>query len=293
MAKLKIQHTRTGAAGYEAGATIVNDSYNSPTTISSNHMGGVGGFTSQTIPTIQPSVKVRGATATVGSILAQKGRKKFEVSDQNTVQDESIIAGQQYRILSVGTTNWQALGAGPNATTNDVFTAKVSGAGLTTTGTVQNVATCTLVDKQASELNSANTMTILATVATITGANVANVGSRTSAQVTWVAGNVSGYANPVVGHQITGTALTGNLTITAVNSSTNVTVSCDDQTVSNAQANISQTFNVSRISSKYVWDWQATPGKWRYWFGNPQNGSGQLSSQPAWQANTFVKVTSA
>ena len=293
MAKLKIQHTRTGAAGYEASASIVNDSYNSPTTISSNHIGGVGGFTSQTIATIQPTVKVRSASATVGSILAQKGRKKFEVSDQNTVQDENIVAGQQYRILSVGTTDWAALGAGPNPTTNDIFTAKIAGTGLTTTGTVQNVSTCTLVNRLAAEVTSANTMTILATVADISGANVANNGARTSAYITWVSANVTGYATPTVGYQISGTALTGNVTITAVNTSTNVTVSCADQTVSNAQANISQTFNISRISSKYVWDWQSTPTKWRYWFGDPQAGSGQLSSQPTWQANTFVKVANA
>lgn len=296
MAKLKIQHTRTGAAGYENSATIVEDSRVTPTQINSNYIGGTGGFTSQTIATIQPSVKVRSETATTGSILTQKGFRKFLVSDENTVADESIVAGQQYRILSVGNTDWESVGAGPNATTNDIFVAKAAGSG---SGTVQNVSTCTLVNELAADLTTANTMTILVTASSILGANVANIGAgeRTSAYITFVAGNVSGVSTPVVGYQIAGTSLTGNVTVTAINSTGNVTVSCEDQGVSDEQANITMTFNASRITNKYVYDWPAdssdTATKYRYWFADPSTSGTVLSSQPTWQGETFVKVNNA
>ena len=106
MAKFKIQKTRTGAPGYEASATIVVDSYANNQKLDSSgtasdsgyHEGGVGGYTSQTIATVQPTVKIRSASATTGSIISQRGAHKFQVADESTIQDEEIVAGQQYRI---------------------------------------------------------------------------------------------------------------------------------------------------------------------------------------------------
>lgn len=163
-----------------------------------------------------------------------------------------------------------------------------------------NTTIATLVNSLAADLTAANTMVIRATLADISGANVANIGTgggsytdnRAFAYVTWIAGNVTGYATPTVGYQIEGTSLTGNVTIVAINSATNVTVSCATQTVSAEQATIEQTFAASRISNKYVWDW--SNNKWRYWFSNPYtSGDSVLSSQPAWQAVTFVQVDNA
>lgn len=163
-----------------------------------------------------------------------------------------------------------------------------------------NTTIATLVNSLASDLTQANTMVIRATVADISGANVANIGTgggsytdnEAYAYVTWIAGNVTGYATPTVGYQIEGTSLTGNVTIVEVNSSTNVTVSCETQSVSAEQADIEQTFAVSRISNKYVLDWSNT--KWRYWFSDPYTtGDSVLGSQPNWQAVTFVKVDNA
>ena len=300
MAKLKIQHTRTGAAGYEAGATIVTDSEVSPTQISGNYIGGVGGFTDQTLGTIQPTVKVRSASVTTGSIIFQKGMRKFKVSDEATIQDEDIVAGQEYRISAVSGTNWTQFGAGPNPTTNDVFTAAINGsAAVVDDGTVQNVATCTLVNLLGSELTSANTMTILVTATEIAGANVANIGpgERTSAYITYATGNVTGVSTPVIGYQIAGTSLTGNVTITAINATGNITVSCEDQGVAAEQVDIDVTFNASRISNKYVYDWPIdssdVPTKYRYWFAAPSSSGSVLSSQPNWQGTTFVKVNNA
>ncbi len=163
-----------------------------------------------------------------------------------------------------------------------------------------NTTIATLINSLAADLTQANTMVIRATVADISGANVANIGTgggsytdnEAYAYVTWIAGNVTGYATPTVGYQIEGTSLTGNVTIVEVNSSTNVTVSCETQSVSAEQADIEQTFAVSRISNKYVLDWSNT--KWRYWFSDPYTtGDSVLGSQPNWQAVTFVKVNNA
>lgn len=238
MAKLKIQKTANG---------ITVDSYVSPTTISSNHIGGTGGDNSQTVPTIACSfIRNTGGAIDTGYIIFQKGMRKFEVNN-----------------------------------TSDA-----------------NTTVATLVNVQSGALTQANTMVIGATVINISGANVANIGTggggytnnRQYAYVTWTAANVAGYTTtPTVGYFLNSTGLTGSTPIVAVNSATNVTVQCSTQTVSAGQATISESFNVSRISNKFVWDWNNT--KYRYWFAAAANGSGTtLSSQPAWQDDAFVSV---
>lgn len=245
MAKLKIQKTYTNP---DATTTTV-DSYVSPTTINSNHIGGTGGNNDQTVPTIRCYfLRDVGGAVDTGYILFQKGMRKFEV--------------------------------------NNVSEA--------------NTTVATLVNKQLGSLTDANTMTIGATVMNVTGANVANIGTgggsytnnREYAYVTWTAGNVAGYtATPTVGYQINGTSLTGSATVVEVNSATNVTVQVSDQTISSEQATISETFNVSRISNKYVWDWNNN--KYRYWFSSAYTDSvSVLNSQPNWQAVSFVSVES-
>lgn len=81
------------------------------------------------------------------SIVRQKGSRRFLVAGtNNTIQDESIAAGQAYMIASVGNTDWAALGADPTAGQYDIFTASKDGTGLTTNGEVYPVATCLLVN---------------------------------------------------------------------------------------------------------------------------------------------------
>jgi hypothetical protein len=237
MAKLKIQHTYTGGAGYQAGASVTVDSYVSPTQINGTNIGGTGGDNDQTVPTIRIRY-LRETTSAVdtGYIRAQKGSMKFRVNN-----------------------------------TSDA-----------------NTSIVTLVNALSTELATANTATILCNVATINGANIANNGARTSAYVTYIAGNVTGVQTPVVGHQLSGTGLTGNVTVTALNSTGNITVSCSNQTVTNTQANIKETFNVQHISNKFVWDW--SENKYRYYLGQPYNTGSVLSSQPAWQGVVLVNV---
>jgi hypothetical protein len=114
-------------------------------------------ITAQQYPTITLDA---GATVTVsnsafttsspaandGYVIRQKGKRKFLVVEKETVQDEFICAGGSYIISSVGTTDWEALGAGPDAAAGKVFTASVNGVGLTTTGVVYPIGVCTLVN---------------------------------------------------------------------------------------------------------------------------------------------------
>lgn len=311
MAKLKIQHTYT-SPGYSDGSTRHVDKYVNPTLLDGNGIynaggdneGGVGGFTGQAAPSILTRVKVRSASATTGSIIAQKGAHKFQISDENTIQDESIVAGQEYRISSVSGTNWTQFGAGPNANTNDVFTAKIAGASaVVNNGTVQNVGTCTLVNLFTP--TAANTMSVFCTVAEINDPTTANIGTgtisgytnRTAAYLTWTSGTGSLFK---VGQTVNfiNTNLTGTFTVGAVNSATNLTIvtSGSAQTISSNVADSSTvTFLASKISNKYVWDFlnggtpessttggftgANNPNRFRYWFSSP--------------TGTFVKVESA
>lgn len=72
MAKLKIAHALNGG---------VLDKYTGPTTISGNYLGATGGLTSVAGNQIQPAVKIGAASAGNGSIKAQKGSRKFLVTD--------------------------------------------------------------------------------------------------------------------------------------------------------------------------------------------------------------------
>jgi hypothetical protein len=74
MAKLKITNT-------EAATGQIHDRYTGPEYINGAYVGGTGGLTSQTGLQIAPTVKVGTATAGAGSILAQKGTRKFRVTD--------------------------------------------------------------------------------------------------------------------------------------------------------------------------------------------------------------------
>lgn len=115
-----------------------------------------------------------------GYILRQRGKRKFLVADATTVNDENIVAGSSYRLISVGTTDWDALGAGPDAAAGKVFTATANGTGLTTTGTAHLVGVCKTANLANNSL-TINTMNILATKADTT---TVYVDGLTSHQIT-------------------------------------------------------------------------------------------------------------
>jgi hypothetical protein len=293
MAKLKI--TKTEASGQ------MHDRYTMPTQIpAGTYVGGTGGFTAQTGRQIQPKVKVGSATASVGSIIKQKGSHKFQVSDENTVADESVVVGQQYRINSVGSTDWTAMGAGPNANTNEVFVATAVGSG---SGTVQNVGECILVNLNTPTAD--NTMSITCTAANVSNANIANIGAnvsgnRVTAYVTWNTGDVvGGTANFEVGQTINliNSNVTGNLTITSINSTSNLTVTTDaTQTIPVANTSaFTATFQASKISNKFVWDFLngGTPGSSATGGFTGANNPNRYRYHLAAPTDTFVQVAYA
>jgi len=86
-----------------------------------------------------------GAGVATGRIIRQKGAHKFLVVDTTTVNDEDMVAGASYMILSLGGTNWQQMGAPAGAIAGTIFTCTATVA-TASTGTGLLVGTCVLVD---------------------------------------------------------------------------------------------------------------------------------------------------
>ena len=92
-----------------------------------------------------------GSLDSEGMLLKQKGKRKFLMARQDSVQDEFIVAGNAYFISNVGDTDWQALGAPVTAGYGCIFTATANGTGLGTTGSVFYVGVCSLVNTTNSD----------------------------------------------------------------------------------------------------------------------------------------------
>ena len=155
---LKIKKSTTGDIGFNAIDTLTNPVYPSdPTTFGgTEYLGVVGGANASVATTAYPVVKCRARI--VGAeddayIITQKGSTKYQVATVSAVNDEDMVAGRAYRILSVGTTDWAACGGSVSANVGDVFTATAVGAG---TGTVQNVGTCVLANQADGALSLGN-----------------------------------------------------------------------------------------------------------------------------------------
>jgi len=216
---LKIQKYSTGS-GNGGAAVAVDQGYppfTSPTSVdlptvvlpspttTSLWMGVVGGqrggAVSATYPVVEVQVNIAlasgaGAGAHNGVILRQKGSRKFLVQDTTAIQDESIVAGNAYIITVLSNTNWQALGAGPTAAVGDIFTATVSGAGLTTNGVVNLVGQCVL-KKQA--------------IGSLTVGNMSITMSVGDSAATYISKLTNKYAQDFNGGETGGNANTGNV----------------------------------------------------------------------------------
>jgi len=117
-----------------------------PTGITTTEFLGVVGGANVGIATADyPVVKI---TANINSvqgaayIITQKGTTKYLVTDATSVSAGSFTIGYSYRILSVGDTNWTAIGGPATPTVGTIFTATGIGSG---TGTATAVAQCNLV----------------------------------------------------------------------------------------------------------------------------------------------------
>jgi hypothetical protein len=134
--------------GFNGLLTLTNPVLPSPVfDTDTEYLGVVGGVQPPTIATAAyPVVKVRvfitGFSEADGFIIRQKGSRKFLVADSTA--RTALIAGQAYRITTVGDTDWAAYGA-TNVTVGTTFTATAA-LGNTGTGRVNAVGICVLVN---------------------------------------------------------------------------------------------------------------------------------------------------
>lgn len=140
--------------GYPNFGSLTDPVFNAPVQTLSDpeYLGVVGGLstaaTSATNPIILPQVNIALADgsdtgAGNGRILRQKGAHKFLVAYvAATTAAGSFLVGQAYTVVSLGNTDWSAVGAGrDNVAVGDIFTATAAGSG---SGTAYPVGVCVL-----------------------------------------------------------------------------------------------------------------------------------------------------
>jgi hypothetical protein len=112
---------------------------------STEFLGVVGGANTNIATGAYPVVKI---TANVNGvqgaayIITQKGTTKYLVSGENSVNAGSFTPGFSYQILTLGDTDFTAIGGGINPQVGQVFTATGAGSG---TGTASDAGQCLLV----------------------------------------------------------------------------------------------------------------------------------------------------
>jgi hypothetical protein len=176
---LKIKKSTTSDIGFNPFSALTNPVYPSdPTTFDgTEYLGVIGGANANVATAAYPVVKCRAFI--VGAeddayIITQKGSTKYQVATVTAVNDEDMVAGRTYRILTVGTTDWAAIGGSSSAAIGDVFTATGAGAG---TGTVQNVGTCVLANQADGALSLGN-MNITLTTGDSTAQNISRLTNK-------------------------------------------------------------------------------------------------------------------
>lgn len=144
-------------AGYPPFSSLTNPAYNTPvqTLDAAQFLGVVGGDPTESTPTttypeILAAVNITLADgsstgAGAGRIIRQKGSHKFLVAyTASATTAGSFIVGQAYKVLSVGNTDWNAVGHGEgNINPGDEFTATAAGSG---NGTAYPIGQCVLAN---------------------------------------------------------------------------------------------------------------------------------------------------
>jgi len=143
---LKIKQSTTIDIGFNSFANLDPNTAVVPVGLTTaQFLGVVGGSNASIATSAYPVVKV---TANVNGqegtahIITQKGTTKYLVSGENSVNAGSFTPGFSYQIISLGNTNWTAIGAGVNPAVGAVFTATGAGSG---TGTASDAGQCQLV----------------------------------------------------------------------------------------------------------------------------------------------------
>jgi hypothetical protein len=142
---LKIKKSTTKDIGFNSFANLDVATQAIPTGMTtSEFLGVVGGSNTNVATSSYPVVAI---TANVNGqngaahIITQKGQIKYLVAGEDSVTAGSFTPGFSYQILTLGTTNWTAIGAGVNPQVGQVFTATGVGSG---TGTASDAGQCIL-----------------------------------------------------------------------------------------------------------------------------------------------------
>ena len=125
--------------------------------VNNRYFGQTGTAATPTIP-----IRVFNVTAKEGYIVNQVGARTFKCADDASVNDEDMVVGAQYVIVSAGDTDWVACGA-VDAKVGRLFTATAAGSG---TGTAYRVIKAKLVQGTNSDPTVANTATLVGINAT-------------------------------------------------------------------------------------------------------------------------------
>jgi len=159
--KIKISDTQ------DAGFNNPGDDVAGRTPAGELFYGVVGGDTATsdyTFPVVSTRIRPTGGSITAegdGFIVRQKGASKFLVSrlDASAIDPENAVVGSQIRIVSVGDTDWAAMGAGEGTiAVGKIFTVEAA-APAGTSGTAAECGICTLADEADAAL-STGSMTV-------------------------------------------------------------------------------------------------------------------------------------
>ena len=160
---LKIQKISTGSGngGASVGIDLAFPNFGSLTNPVKNsvgnmtnaqYLGVVGGAAATDVPSAtNPRVDVivnianpsgSGIGVAQGYIIRQKGSRKYLVGSVTAVNDGSFVVGQAYQVITLGTTNWQSIGAESDLAVGGIFTA--TGANGGGNGVANSVGICVL-----------------------------------------------------------------------------------------------------------------------------------------------------
>jgi hypothetical protein len=160
---LKIQKISTGSGnggasvgidlGFPNFGSLTNPVKNSVGNMTdAQYLGVVGGAAATDTPSAtNPRVDVivnianpsgSGIGVAQGYIIRQKGSRKYLVGSVTAVNDGSFVVGQAYQVITLGTTNWQSIGAESDLAVGGIFTA--TGANGGGNGVANSVGICVL-----------------------------------------------------------------------------------------------------------------------------------------------------
>ena len=160
---LKIQKLSTGSGnggasvgidlGFPNFGSLTNPVKNSVGNMTdAQYLGVVGGAAATDVPSAtNPRVEVivnianpsgSGIGVAQGYIIRQKGSRKYLVGSVTAVNDGSFVVGQAYQVITLGTTNWQSIGAEADLAVGGIFTA--TGADGGGNGVANSVGICVL-----------------------------------------------------------------------------------------------------------------------------------------------------